>query len=498
LAGQFHIEPNGATLPYSINVCTVGSLASCKKSENYPEHLIGYPYILSIFFTLLGYRPNIGSVVNVVCACLADILIFLVCKVISKDVIAAGSAALIFAITPIFAVWGLETSAEPISNGCISLVLWFSLRYVAVSPEHSSHWRTFVMWCALTFTLMFSLTVKRENILLPLVLPLVVFYLRFAHRHTPSFPIRRPWWFLLSTTLAIIFSLQLHLSQTQSSEIELLKKFPLTAAELISLFPIFVSSFANVQWYGGTAILALAGIVVAFRRKSLELFPLSLFAGYVLLYAFHLRSYYEMQSGTTDSRAALRFSMSLMSTWSILAGLGAAWLFGCFRRTRTYKNHRTLANWITSVIVTVIVSASFFATEFFREDVVEDEFRVRVEPSLAAVRTATNNGMTNTYIITLEPLILQMYAESTVTLIDLDELNDSVIREIGFDKGTSDLLYLDEQIYRNPVDAERYMSQLTCLNQFKRSTLAGESTYSVVRLSKRADDEPHLRLSNLY
>jgi hypothetical protein len=82
-----------------------------------------------------------------------------------------------------------------------------------------------------------------------------------------------------------------------------------------------------------------------------------------------------------------------------------------------------------------------------------------------------------------------MYAEPTVNLIDLHELNDSVIREIGFDKGTSDLLYLDEQIYRNPVDAERYMSQLTCLNQFKRSTLADESTYSVLRLSKLTADE---------
>jgi len=41
---------------------------------------------------------------------------------IARDVAAAGSAALIFAITPVFAVWGLETSAEPFSNGCITLI----------------------------------------------------------------------------------------------------------------------------------------------------------------------------------------------------------------------------------------------------------------------------------------------------------------------------------------------------------------------------------------
>jgi hypothetical protein len=498
LAGHFHIEPDGATLPYSINVCAVGSLASCKKVENYPEHLIGYPYVLSIVFKLFGYRPSIGSIVNVVCACLADILIFLACIVISDDVIVAGSAALIFAITPIFAVWGLETSAEPMANGYISLVLWLCLRLIAVSPERSSHWRTLLMWCALTSTLMFSLTVKRENILLPIVLPLVVLYLHFTRKHTQLFAMRRPWWFLLSTTLTIIFSFQLHLSQTQNSEIELLKKFPLTVAELIHFFPVFINSFLNVQWYGGAAVLVLIGIFVVSRRQHLALVPLALFACYVLLYAFHLRSYYEMQSGTTAPRAALRFSMSLMSMWSILAGLGTASLFGWCRRTRACQNHGAIFKWVTSFIVMVIVGVSFLATQHFREDVAEDEFRVRVEPSLAAVRIATNNAMPKTYIVTLEPLILQMYAEPTVNLIDLDELNDSVIREVGFDKRTSDLLYLDEQIYRNPVDAERYTNQLSCVNQFKRSTLADEPTYSVLRLSKGTADELIPVQSNRY
>lgn len=491
LAEHFDIEPSRTTPPYSINVCSVGSLASCRESENYPEHLIGYPYILSVFFRTFGYRPSFGSIVNVVCACLADILIFLVCIVISDDVVAAGSAAVIFAITPIFAVWGLETSAEPISNGCMSLVLWFCLRYVASSPERSSHWRAFVMWSSLTSTLLFSLTVKRENILLPIVLPLIVFYLRFTRKDTRFIATRRPWWLLLSATLAVLFSFQLHLSQTQHSEIELLKKFPLTVAELTSLFPTFTSSFVNVQWYGGAAILVLVGIVAALRRKNLELVPLALFAGYVLLYVFHLRSYYEMQSGTTDSRAALRFSMSLMSMWSILAGLGIASLFGWFRRTSAYRRHNTVFNCVAGFIVIVIAGVSYFTTQQFREDVVEDEFRVRVEPSVAAVGSASTVGGHNTYIITLEPLILQMYADPTVNLIGLYELNDAAIQQTELDKGRITLLYLDEKSYRDDVDAERYRSQLACLNHFKRVTLVEKPFYSVVRLFNAGADELH-------
>lgn len=106
MAEHRSIEPDGVVLPYSITVCAVGSLISCKQAANYPEHLIGYPYILSVFSQIFGYRPSIGSMVNVACACLADVLIFLICMVIADDVIAAASAALIFAITPAFAVCG--------------------------------------------------------------------------------------------------------------------------------------------------------------------------------------------------------------------------------------------------------------------------------------------------------------------------------------------------------------------------------------------------------
>ncbi len=482
MAEQFRIEPSGATLPYSINVCAVGSLTSCRLSDNYPEHLIGYPYILSVLFKVFGYHSSIGSIANVVCACLVDILIFLLCIVIADDVIIAVSAALIFAITPIFAVWGLETSAEPIANGCISLVLWFCLRYVFVCPERISRWRAFLIWCAFTSTLLFSLTVKRENILLPIILPLVAILMRFTNKSTHSSPIHRFRWMLVSAGLALMFSLQLHLPQTQSSQIALLKHFPLTATELLSFLPVFVSSFFVVQWYGGAIILVLVGAIVALRQRNLALFPLILFVGYLLLYAFHIRTYYEMRSGITDSHAALRFSMSLMGLWSILAGLGTASMLRWLRRTRIWTNHRAPINWIVGCTLAAIVGASFLATDYFREDVVRDELRMRIEPSLTAVQAADHDPKRQTYILTLEPLIPQMYANPNVNVISLRTLNDGVMKDIGFDQGVVGVLYLDEQIHRSPADEERYKSQLEYLNQFRRTSLTSRSLFSIIQV----------------
>jgi hypothetical protein len=270
--------------------------------------------------------------------------------------------------------------------------------------------------------------------------------------------------------------------QTMSSETALLNKFPVTRSQLIALLPVFVRSFFVVQWYGGAALLVLVGAIVAWRRKALGLFPLLLFGSYVILYAFHIRSYYEMQSGSTDSRTALRFSMNLMSLWSILSGVGTASLLGWVRRARDWKSHKVLTDWIAVCAALVVLGVSYYATTCFRDDMVEDEFRMRIEPSLTAIRIAARDRTRGNYILTLEPLIPQMYAEPSVDILSLHELNGTVMKEIGFSEGMTGVLYVDEEIHRSPADAERYKSQLEYLNQFQRSTLTSNAVFSVIRI----------------
>ncbi|MGB8478020.1 MAG: hypothetical protein WCE63_04160 [Acidobacteriaceae bacterium] len=483
MAEHIRIEPSGATLPYSINVCAVGSLTSCKQYENYPEHLIGYPYILSALSNIFGYQPSIGSIANVACACFADIFIFLVCMMITDDVIAAGSAVLIFAITPVFAVWGLETSAEPISNGCMSLILWFCLRHVSARPGDEGRWHALLTWCAFTAILPFSLTVKRENILLGVLLPVIALIVHVTTKRPPRLPMRNVWGVVLSAMLALFLSLQMRLFRTMSDETDLLRKFPPTPGQLIALLPVFLHSFFIVEWYGGAVILVLIGAIITWRRKSLGLFPLIVFAAYVLLYAFHIRSYYELLSGNTSPRSALRFSMNLMSVWSILAGVGAATLVRWLSRTRMWERHRVVANRIAVGAVVVIVAVSYGATTYFREDVVEDEFRMRIEPSLAALRIATDDRTKPNYILTMEPLIPQMYAEPTVDVLSLPAVNGPVMQQIGFSQGTTGILYLDETIHRTPADAERYKDQFEYLHQFPENTITSNDVYSIIRIA---------------
>jgi hypothetical protein len=130
----------------------------------------------------------------------------------------------------------------------------------------------------------------------------------------------------------------------------------------------------------------------------------------------------------------------------------------------------------------LILGVSYYATAHFREDVVEDEFRMRIEPSLTAARVAFRDRIRENYILTREPLIPQMYAEPNVEVLSFDELNGTVMKEIGFPDGVRSVLYVDEEINRTPADAERYKSQLEYLNQFQRSTLTSNAVFSVIRI----------------
>ena len=77
-----------------------------------------------------------------------------------------------------------------------------------------------------------------------------------------------------------------------------------------------------------------------------------------------------------------------------------------------------------------------------------------------------------------------MYAKPNVNVLSLPTLNNAVMKDIGFDKGAVDVMYLDEQIHRTPADQERYKSQLEYLSQFQRSSLLSNSLFSITKIDK--------------
>ena len=474
------LSPTATEFPYSIEVCVVGSLKSCQEWQQFREHFIGYSYTVSLLSRLIGYRPDVGSIENVVAACMTDILIFFIALLATSDVMTAGAAAIIYAITPVFAVYGLETSAEPASNACVSLVIWLYARSISALGISDYRWKQWMRWCALSAVLLFAMTVKREDILLAVILP-VILPLVADWRAAPRFErIKLLVILVLGAALALALCVQMRLPQTAEGEAGLLRAYPFTVERFGTFVFGFARSFFVNEWYGGAVFVVAIGAVVCCRRRGLLLVPLVVFIAFGLLYAFHIRSYYEMRSGHIESVAALRFSMNLMTVWALLAGIGIGAVMMKVKGFRLYRRYKHISLIIGVGTLVFALAVSFVITKSLRADAVEDETNVRVTPALTALEFASGSGSQSDYIVTLEPLVVQMYANSTVRVVDLANITPTELHEMMISEQVRRFVYLDESIHQSEADSIRYGTQIRYLKSLSQRVVYNSEEFRII------------------
>jgi hypothetical protein len=465
-----------ADSPYSINACVVGSLLSCQEWESFPEHLIGYPYAISICSRMFGYTPSIGSFINLAASCITVLFVFFVTFEVSENATAASLASLAFALIPAFAVYGLETSAEPFSNTVIILVCWLYLRIV---DTNESGLNGFVLtWVAYSAALLFGQTIKRENFLLAVIMPAMLPFV--LKRDTPR--LRRyavVGLVLLTSGISVFFSFKMHLIQTSSGEIALLRQFPMTGQKLLSFVLGFLKSFVVFKWYAGTAIFVVIGIYAALLRQRRALLPSALLIVFVLVYAFHIRSYYEMESGYAEPQRALRFSMNFMAVWAIAAGLGAGWIWPSIKRRLRNRGGRysRLCLWAGTPAVLMV---SFVLTSKLRSIEVEDESISRVNPALTAAHYASKDTHQPVFIIGMEPLVIQMYGSPSVRIVDLESISAGDLQVLI--SSHTHLVFLEQSDRYSAEDLARYGEPIREVLSMPSIVLASGYGFNVLKL----------------
>lgn len=473
-----HVRPpaDSSAPPFSFQVCAVGSISDCDLWEPFPEHVIGYPYVIGLASRALGYTPAIGSLINLATAAASVVLVFLIALLMTDDALVAMLCGLTFAAVPVFAVYGLETSAEPFSCFCILLALWFFIRMrVAAAVGRVS---AGIRWCAYTSALLFSMTVKREDALLALLLPLLML-IPSAKGEVRS---RRLWrWFITaSSLLAILLSWRMQLWATSQNEQVLLHQFPLTPLRLLHFTISFISSFAVMKWYGGTFVAVLGGAIVAIRRKSAALIPLLLLIAFILVYATHVRSYYEMASGRVSPESALRFSMNLMGLWSLMAGLGAGWFIRVLQGLKLLRSRVHLQRYALTAVTSALLCVSGAAVYRLRRDVVEDETNSRVMPAMVAAEATEDKGADLAYILTMDPLVIQMYEGKNVRVVDLESIDGNILHALITSRVKLVLLKQDDRF--QVADLERYGEPIRRLLLMPSTRIDGGEGFSVMRI----------------
>jgi hypothetical protein len=423
LAERVSPPPSDPAPPFSFSVCAMGSVSNCQVWEPFPEHLIGYPYVIGVASRIVGYSPSIGSLINLGASLISAVLVFMLALTIAGDTLTALFAGLAFAVIPVFAVYGLETSAEPFSCCCMLLMLWF---YVSLwSTKHASVAVQTFQWCAYTCALLFCQTIKREDVLLALVLPIVIPIV--MPRMTGTFSRRLLVGFVvMSSVLALILSFKMHLLETSENEQQLLRQFPLTTARLTGFIGSFLSSFGVLRWYEGTFLAVLAGVIIASRKRGVAIIPVVLLGAFIVLYASHIRGYYEMESGRVSPESALRFSMNLMGLWAIVAGIGLGGVTRYIQYLSTRPRGRLLEYSLVFTGIAFLL-VSFVGTIYLRRDAVEDETNSRVTPAAVAAEASAVDVSHDAYILTMDPLVVQMYSDSSTRIVDLESVDGEML-----------------------------------------------------------------------
>jgi hypothetical protein len=338
----------------------------------------------------------------------------------------------------------------------------------------------FITCSALTLTAVLAIVVKRENLLIVPVVLLVSMLFRID-KESIDVPRRRLQRMaaLVTVTVCASFALnQLRLLEVVRREQMEYSVFPFSVDVWKMMLPAFVKGYLSLSWYFGSAVLVLVGALsIKSRRRGLYAF--ALFASYLLLYTSHVRSYYQLHGGAVGELDTFRYSMNLAGLWAIMAGQGLAGLTVQFSKTKLRQSSRALARRIAAVCLVGCVLCSWVVTDRLKEDMVANESAVRIQPAEAALQEVQQRGTPDTFVISVEPLVVQMLAPDPVNVIDFKDLSSELLHKLRSENPSATFFYLEQDIHNSRVDRGRYRKSFDTVEAAHKMLLVHADHYSI-------------------
>jgi len=468
---------------YLTTVCAVGSTNSCKFSETFSGHFIGYPFMVALVSRFFGYTPEVASYLSLVASLITVVVVFVVSALIYPGRVAREAGSLVFSLTPAFVVYGVGTYAEPVSGALVVTCLLLCLRLLNPTGEESLP-GIFLNWSALTLTALLALVVKRENVLLVPVLVSTGLILRSMSTMKINRS-RWPHYLLLLATICICaeFSLrQLQILRIIQSEKGEYSVFPFSLAILRAMLPLFLKSYVSSSWYLGSGVFVLLGVIASIKSQMRGIYVVTLLAMYLSLYTSHVRSYYQLQGIAATEFDTVRYSVNLGGLGSIIAGVGFAYLIEVLSKTRIQKHLKRFSAIFLWLLIGTYALSSWVLSSRMKEDMLTNELAVRIQPAQAAADAATSLGLQNTFVITQEPLLIQMLSSQPVNVIQFGYLDEALVEDLQKQKPNLVFLYLEQEIYTSEADRKRYRESFAYLQGLQKDLLSQGEGYAVYRL----------------
>jgi hypothetical protein len=117
-----------------------------------------------------------------------------------------------------------------------------------------------------------------------------------------------------------------------------------------------------------------------------------------------------------------------------------------------------------------------------REYEVEDETISRLTPAVSAMHFASRVGGHSDFVVTMEPLIIQMYADSETRIVDLESVDSDALRALMSAGDDSQLIFLKETDKLSDDDLSRYGEQVRYLLSLPSSILQSNDRFRILRM----------------
>jgi len=477
---KYYIDHNNPFLP---TACIFGSIRNCKISATYNGFYLGYPYIINLGYNFFGYNPNIANVISLVFSSFSIVLIFLISLIIINNVFYAISCSFIYITIPIFNVYSSTSLSEPLTNAYILLVL---LIYIIFIYYPKNLGKTF-FYCdiltilALISTMVFSILIKRVNLSLLFFLPLISLIHLYLNRQNVEAK-KTLWRIIFILPLIIIVMLfcftSLNIMGTLHPEKNDIGKEPFSLSYFSNLAPIFMKSFLNIKWYLFYSIFLLLGLFT-FMRTRLGIFPAIIFLFYFVLYTTHYRSYYFIKGAPVSEGDSIRYMMSIIGMYSLIAGIGIYYSIKYFEKAANKVRDKNISKIFFAGIILIVLIISFIFTIKNRFDSTEDEYFVRIQPVIKTLDYVNNK---ETIIVTSEPLIFQIIGDSNMEIIDFCSISILIpIKMIDEIFKTHKVIYL-QTIEQDSINIERYALQFKYIDSKKKRILYDGKNFKIYEL----------------
>jgi hypothetical protein len=129
----------------------------------------------------------------------------------------------------------------------------------------------------------------------------------------------------------------------------------------------------------------------------------------------------------------------------------------------------------------VMLCVSFTITTKLHSNAIEDEGIARLTPARSVLSIASHDVINNV-IVSMEPLVIQMYGNPAIRIIDLELITPDELKASLTGGGVDTLLWLKEDNYETDADFERYGNQFVYLNSRPTHALVTAKGFSVIRV----------------